>query len=301
VDAAAGTVRFRGSAASLADGSVAVDYQPQTLRISDNDAANFSPFTLYDNSVLPATPAVVNGVNQNAVLRRRTDLLAGRQYMFWQRGTAGGKAPTIDYAIRRVGVDLKSVPVAPGGLTEADSIALGPQNQQNGSQTPLVNSVTVFGVGSIGTAYEVDVASGKIFVAPQLEGLPVTIQYRRASGTNATVNTVLSAIDEIAPAGDTRTSSRDLPISRAVNEGQPYAYLDLLNPVTAVTRTDPNPAGDPTLAPGRVWLFWTSPRGRLGAQLDANGRDPFPGGYDIYWETLAPAFEPLTLPSLPPR
>jgi hypothetical protein len=306
VDAAAGTVRFRGSAASLTDGTVAVDYQPQTLRISDNDAANFGSFTLYDNTVLQPTPTVVNGVNTNAVLRRRAPVPAGRQYMFWQRGAVTGKAPTIDYAIRRVGVDLRSIPVAQGGLSAdptADSIALGPQNAQNGSQTPVVTSVRVFPGVELSPAFEVDVASGKIFVDPRYEGLPVTVTYRRASdvasGVNRTVNTVLSAIDEIAPVGQGATS-RDLPLSRSVNEGQPYAYLDLLNPVSAVTRTDPNPLGDPTLVPGRVWLFWSSPRGRIGSQL-VNGQDPFPGGYDLYWETLAPAFEPQTPSSLPTK
>ena len=81
------TVRFRGAGGPASGEAVAVDYQPQTLRVSDNDASNFSPFSVSDNSILPATdPAQV----RNAVIRRRANLPAGRQYLFWQRGTAAG-------------------------------------------------------------------------------------------------------------------------------------------------------------------------------------------------------------------
>jgi hypothetical protein len=60
----------------------------------------------------------------------------------------------------------------------------------------------------------------------------------------------------------------------------------------------PAPAGDPTLQPWRVWMFWTSPRGRVGIVPEGILNDLFPTGYDIYYQTLAPSFETESRPGL---
>lgn len=165
---------------------------------------------------------------------------------------------------------------------------------------PYVNQVQVLtsGGGFANVPYEVDYVTGRIYVEPQHEGLPVRVFYVPTSaglaGGVVQANGFLTYLDELSPASQ-GTSGIQVPLNRAVNEGQVYAFLDTFAVVPG--RTNPAPAFDPTLTPGRVWMFWTSPRGRTGSQLIgglAAPLDPFPGGFDLYWQTIAPVLDPLT-------
>lgn len=290
VDAAAGTVRFRGNGAPRSGEYVFASYQPQTYRVTVGGVSNVAPYGFVDNRAIPATTALQSA---GVVIRRTNPMVLGRHWLFWQRGGEGNRAASLYYAVRRVGVDLKDPSTQGTRLAENDTIQLSTQDAQR-NQLPLVASVTVAGVGNV--PFEVDYITGRVYVEPQYEGLQVQVQYVPTSagpGANpVAAQAVLAYIDELAPTGQGTTGIL-VPINRSVNEGQPYAFLDTFNAIGSVQRGNPNPGADPTLSAGRIWLFWSSPRGRSGAQL-IDGTDAFPGGFDLYWQTLAPLLDPLT-------
>jgi hypothetical protein len=296
VDTAAGTVRFRGRGAPTGTQYVFADYQPTTYRITVGGVSNVAPMGFVDNTLLPAT---VDRQNRDVVIRRQNPMVAGRHWLFWQRGAEGNRASTLFYTARRVGIDLKAPSTLGARLANNDSIQLFPRNGA-GNQVPYVNQVQVLtsGGGFANVPYEVDYVTGRIYVEPQHEGLPVRVFYVPTSaglaGGVVQANGFLTYLDELSPASQ-GTSGIQVPLNRAVNEGQVYAFLDTFAVVPG--RTNPAPAFDPTLTPGRVWMFWTSPRGRTGSQLIgglAAPLDPFPGGFDLYWQTIAPVLDPLT-------
>ncbi|GAB4458039.1 MAG: hypothetical protein OHK0029_18690 [Armatimonadaceae bacterium] len=296
VDAAAGTVRFRGRGAPTGSQFVFADYQPTTYRITTDGVSNVAPFGFTDDRPLPATTALQP---TNVVVRRANPMIAGRHWLFWKKGAAGNRPATLYYTARRVGIDLKAPDTLGTPLGQNDTIQLSPRDG-NGNQLPLVQSVAVAGVGAV--PFEVDYINGRIYVEPQHEGLAVTVQYiptsnQTAGGTGAAVAAqgFLTYLDELAPTGS-GTSGIQVPLNRSVNEGQVYAFLDTVAAPVG-NRANPNPGIDPTLQPGKVWMFWSSPRGRVGSQLLGNGQatlDPFPGGFDLYWQTIAPILDPLT-------
>jgi len=109
----------------------------------------------------------------------------------------------------------------------------------------------------------------------------VLSQIEELGGTESSTGTVPSGPQSIG---------QMVPMQRAVNEGQVSAFLDLFNATAGVNRVnDPAPGGDPTLEAGRLWMFWTSSRGRL-AKPGADGL-VLPSGFDILYQTLAPNFE----------
>jgi hypothetical protein len=292
VDASAGTIRFRGRGAPSGLDPVFADYEPQAYRVTKGGAGSLTPFALQDNRTLSPLAAS----QTNVVERRSAPLNAGRNWLFWQKGASVKGPASLNYTVRRIGLDLKT-PGLVGGMTESETIQLSDRNAQ-GNQFPVVTGVTVAGAGTV--PYEVDYISGKVYVDPQFEGLALTIQYSVVDRAGAplgsrTATGILTFVDEL-PQSDADTTGVKVPLRRAVNESQPYAFLDLFAGA-GVTRTNPPPANDPTLVLGKVWLFWSSPRGREGSQL-VNGIDPFPSGFDLYWQTLAPQFEPLTFPNV---
>jgi len=311
VDTDSGAVRFRGDAAPTNAEPVYADYTPQVLRLSDGKGSGTGVFALWDNRLLAPTFTTANQA-RNTVLRRfypdtpaNAYLPAGRSWLFYQKG-----ATTLQYAVRRVGIDLKSVLVAQGGMVPGDteSIALGDRSAR-GNQLPAVDYVQIRGnLNQFVNRFEVDYASGRIYIDPQYEGLPLQISYyaynkktntktQRTIGLNGTI--YARQIDEL---GTDSGGAQQVPMQRSVNETQPYAFLDLADFISGVSRpsdiNQPAPGGDPTLQPGRVWLLWTSPRGRQGVQ--PNATDLFPTAYDLYWQTLAPNFDPKSLSPLPP-
>jgi hypothetical protein len=304
VDTSAGTVRFRGRGAPSGSEYVFADYEPQAYRVTAGGTGNLTPFSVQDNSVaVPLTTANPGRGLSNTVERLTGPLPLGRNWLVWQKSSSGGRPATMYYTSRRIGIDLKNGPVIAGPLmTDKESILLSSRNAQ-GNQFPQVQSVTVAGVGPV--PYEVDYVSGKLFIDPQYEGLQVEVQYRRftpggsVDGTPTQVTAIAGFVEEL-PQSQQGVTGVQVPVRRAVNEAQPYVFLDTFVP-TGITRTNPAPIIDPTLTPGRLWLFWTSSRGREGSQIvPFNGapHDPFPGGFDLYWQTLAPQFEPLVFPQV---
>ena len=312
VDASAGTVRFRGAGTPRSTDNVYADYLPQTYRITSDGASNAGTFSLIDQSVLPATTALSPS---GAVIKRTDPLYADRQFIFYQKGAQAGKPATLYYSARRVGVDLKSSGLRntqntadpdddtlynPIGANETIGLNV-PTAGNNFNSTPLVTNVTVHPAGSAAPSQavpvDVDVTNGRIFVTPAFGGgvgenasyenlavdFDVTMYNSATDQYDPTPrryrNVLLSQIDE----------KRDVavPMTQAVNEGQPYAFLDnfFANPTT------PRPL-DPTLTPGRIWLFWSTPRGREGTVFGPGNAD-YPSAYDVFWQTLAPQFDPL--------
>jgi hypothetical protein len=309
VDTSAGTVRFRGRGAPSGSEYVFADYEPQAYRVTAGGTGNLSPFSVQDNSLAqPLTTANPGRGLSNTVERVTAPLPLGRNWLVWQKSSSGGRPATMYYTARRIGIDLKNGPLVAGTLmTDKESILLSDRNAQ-GNQFPQVQSVTVTGVGAV--PYEVDYVSGKLFIDPQYEGLQVNVQFTKfnpgngnaGQGTSQQVDVAaIAGFVEELPQSQQGVTGVQVPVRRAVNEAQPYVFLDTYNPFTSIARTNPAPAIDPALTPGRLWLFWTSSRGREGSQLigGPNGPfDPFPGGFDLYWQTLAPQFEPLVFPNV---
>jgi hypothetical protein len=174
-----------------------------------------------------------------------------------------------------------------------ESIELGPRDPATGNQAFVNVSVT----STTGQAIpcDVDFANGRIFFAASLDGVevgPATTTGIRIRvdvvrlNPDGTVNSrrTLSPTGRLALIDDTVTeetgANRGRLLSRtAVNEGQPIAFSDAFDGNAALPDNQKR-LGDPTLPPGRVWLFWTSPRTRT---------------YDIFWQTLAPNFESFSL------
>jgi hypothetical protein len=293
VDASAGTVRFRGPRAPRLDEPVLVDYEPQTYRVTSGGGINQAPFAFTDDRNLPAQ----NPANEyNAVIKRPTNINAGRNWLFWQKGASGSRPGTIFFKARRVGIDLKDAGFLANALGANDSVALTPRpNAAPYNQTPLVQLTSISNGATLGNvAYEVDYVHGRIYVDPAYEGLRLGVRYTRASnGQVVDIEGTLTQIDELTT-GAARDPGVEAPLFNRINEGQPYAFLDTYAPTTGITRPDPAPGLDPTLTPGRLWFFWTSPQTRKGAMVGPNSRvsdREFPNAYNLFWATMAPNFD----------
>jgi hypothetical protein len=335
-DTAAGTIRFRGPGAPVTGDVVTATYVPQTYRITNGGVVNAGIFGFFDDTELPTSTAVNAQVQQtssptNYILTRTAIMEAGRTWLFWRRSGEGSVPSSLQYTTRRVGIDLKTIPVVNGGMSPTqvngvvESIALGADSAPgNGIQSPEISSVTVNGNN---IPYEADIVNGRIFVAPELEGQQITVTYTdsipSATNKNQVTYVTRTATAYLAPIEDDPNQPTlspngvAVPVVQSVNEGQPYAFLDLFgadptgnatispSAVSAFQANRPS-AGpvaqfDPQLQPGRVWMFWTSPRARSGQLLNSNGQYPFldpstgnpikANGYDIYWQTLAPRFD----------
>ncbi len=281
VDPSAGTVRFRGEGTPTSSDIVTADYTPQTHRITQDTVTDVGASTFLDRTVLYGTLNDPGNRNPTGTVIRRPNpdpFTIDRQWIVWQKGAEAGRASTLFYATRRVGIDLEAI----GAMSKNESILLGPRNAA-GNQAVAVTSFTVQGVA---VPYDVDFETGRIFVSAIYDGLPYNVTFRaielddngRALGPDRSggASGVLNFINEQA-------SAQMVPMQRSVNEGQAQAFLDLFDPRAGFP--DRAEMRDPTLMPGRVWLFWSSPRGRA---------------YDVYWQTIAPNFESRSFSGAPP-
>ena len=193
--------------------------------------------------------------------------------------------------------------VVTNGLARGESILLGARDLTPGltfgNQFPLVSSVIVGGIGPV--SYDVDFATGRIFVDPLYEGLDVLVNYTASQGatsTNRRATGRLSYIEELAPS-DTYSMGLQVPMQQTVNEGQSSIFVDLYN--YDPSRPDllrqysntriPGYQGDPTLQPGKLWMFWTSSRPRTGLWPLGGNLVPVPNGFELFYQTIAPRFE----------
>ncbi|MDX1931921.1 MAG: hypothetical protein SFU56_04890, partial [Capsulimonadales bacterium] len=291
-------------------------------RISGNQVTGaFQPAFNYTGAVFRRLISNNNTAEANVPI-------AGRLWIFYQKGATNGRG-TLTWQVRRVGFNLNSIRYEDGGLKGAPEvlpdgrpapkgIALSDPNA-NGNQFPIITRVIVGnGVGAV--PYDVDFARGILFVGPQYHGLPVQITYQRAAD-NQTITLTdgvggqrlrLDYIPDTYPASpeppaDNRNNpppptvvvaGNEVTLTQSVNETQPFAFLDLFNPLPGINRTGiemPDALTDPTLQIGRLWLLWSSPRSRLG--VAGNAADPFPQGFDIFWQTFAPEFNLTSSPA----
>lgn len=167
-------------------------------------------------------------------------------------------------------------------------------------QAPQITGLTIDGADILaGGNYEVDAANGRIYVDPRYEGHRLEISYNAQPGaTGAPVQRTaaydLAQIADLDPSVPSPASTgQGVPMQRSINENQPYAFLDRYDPRLTTPRTVPDPKFDPITQPGRVWLFWTSPRSRTGVLRNGTSSTSTitVNGFDVYWQTLAPFFD----------
>lgn len=330
--------------------TVRATYLPLAYRIAATDAVESSTFGFMDRTkVFSGVDANGLNIGQHRVIGDGIEeytlggLFSGvktryntwdtsngqgidRQWLYWQRSSSANQPATLYFTTRRVGVDLKAL----GVLTPAQSLQLstGPVNPY---QTVLVNMQAVTPSGNVDIPFEVDYASGKIFTQASLEGLLVEINGFKVTSDTAAVpeaitafRTTLTPIDEVTGESDGVVGRALLPLARRVNENQPYAFLDVFDASyinrTTVARTPangslqsddyPESIFDPALQAGKVWMFWSSSRGRTGLARVPNatysnyfnipiGEAITTSGYDLFWETLAPNFGKLSTSGFP--
>jgi hypothetical protein len=296
-DATAGVIRFRGVGTPTSRDQVFASYQPRLYRLTADDAADTGVTVVNDNRTLAAGTGSYSGIVRRP---NATTMGAGRSWLVWQKGAEPGRPATLYMSTRRVGIDLRSLslPVAQR-LALEETVGLEAPTAPGASQFPSVASVAVAGVGAV--PFDIDVLRGRIFVDAVFEGQLITVTYTAANGNALTNRVAVAVLSQIEELGGTESSTgtvpsgpqsigQMVPMQRAVNEGQVSAFLDLFNATAGVNRVNgPAPGGDPTLESGRLWMFWTSSRGRF-AKPGADGL-VLPSGFDILYQTLAPNFE----------
>ncbi|WP_394793181.1 hypothetical protein [Armatimonas sp.] len=310
VDADTGEVRFRGADEPQSGDTVLVSYQPTTYRLTPDAAGDTGAVLTEDYRALTADAVsqvyrhLMNGA-ATVIPSRETNPLAsglGRQWLTWSKAAQPNRPARLYFTARRMGIDLRSV-VVNNGLARGESILLGARDLTPGltfgNQLPQVSSVLVGGIGPV--SYDVDFATGRIFVDPLYEGLDVVVNYTASQGatsTNRRAKGRLSYIEELAPS-DTYSMGLQVPMQQTVNEGQSSIFVDLYN--YDPSRPDllrqysntriPGYQGDPTLQPGKLWMFWTSSRPRTGLWPLGGNLVPIPNGFELFYQTIAPRFE----------
>ncbi|MBC8138223.1 MAG: hypothetical protein H8F28_20275, partial [Fibrella sp.] len=320
--------------------TVRATYLPLAYRVAATEAVESSTFGFMDRRPVDTTlPLPVNGGVTNdfgntigwysyGVQTRYNgwSTVGGegidRQWLYWQRAASPPIPASLFATTRRVGVDLRAL----GSLLPKESLKLsttgggpiGPPQVVVGLTDGTLISVQVNGVD---IPFEVNYKEGRIYTQASYEGLIATVRTQKVlienevstPGTPLTVQATLMPVDEIV--GGNQSVGQAVPANRKVNENQPYAFLDLYdatdpgNPaasrvtpvVPGANDLYPEPAFDPALQPGKVWLFWSSSQGRSGlARIpDATYQSYFnipvgeaitASGYDLFWQTLAPNF-----------
>lgn len=305
-DTSAGTIRFRGDGVPTQTDIVRLSYTPQTYRLTQDIAPDVTPIAFVDSTVLPATQNGGTGPRaafDRDLRRPNGDVATDRLWVVWQKGAQPNLPASLYYSTRRVGIDLKAV----GAMNPNESIELGPRDNATGNQEI---AITVTGPGGT-IPFDVDFVSGRVFFPSEYDGLTVgpagdiriqvafvTIENgvrtdRRPDAGRVEIGPTppappfrLGYINDTASVTDGASAplGRLLTSRLAINEGQPFAFLDRFDGLSLLPEAQQQARRiDPTLQPGRVWLFWTSPRNRT---------------YDVYWETLAPNFSPLSFSGL---
>jgi hypothetical protein len=303
VDTSAGTVRFQGDGGPRGSDAVFANYTPQTYRTTQDATTDVGSIAFTDQSLLPATEDGGTGARAvfNSVLRRPNgDVPVDRQWLVWQKGARVDQPASLFASTRRVGIDLRAI----GALGPRDSIRL---TQPNGNGNQQVRIAITSSTGGA-VPFDVDFRTGRVFFPGRFEGLrvgpagatpPTDIQITLEAVTidengrqiasrtipDTQIVGTLGLIEDRVSAN--QGAERGVLLSRAaVNEGSPFAFADAFDGRTLLTSDEERAIrqNDPTLQPGRVWLFWNSPRGRT---------------FNLFWQTLAPKFESTSVSALP--
>jgi hypothetical protein len=317
-DAETGEVRFRGADEPQSNDKVVVDYQPTTYRLTPDTAGDAGAFVTTDNRLLPNVPSsqvyrrLLNGTPTPMPSSETDPRLSGlgRQWITWSKGAQPNRPARLYYSARRVGVDLRTTALPQANrLARDESVALLPRDGA-GNQTPRVSGVVVSNnatlAGATAIPYEVDFSTGRVYVDPLYEGMYVGINYVAARGAatrNIQLVTKLGYIEELS-ATDTYSMGLQVPMQQTINEGQVSAFVDLYNYdptqpslLRPYAGRLPASVGDPTLQPGKLWMFWTSSRPRNGQVPVGGNLLSVPSGFELFYQTIAPRFE---VPSFSP-
>jgi hypothetical protein len=336
LDTSAGVVRFRGPGApspAVPNTVVRASYTPQAYRVTPDPVADSAPLAFADRIPVASGNADVVGQGNfvgrpvagnpggNDVSFQANPFVSGladimsRQWLFWQKGAQSGRPAAVYYTTRRVGFDLRAL----GLLNPNETIALtqpGADPAGRNNQYPLIQAT----VNGAKIPLEVDFAKGRAYTEGILEGEIAVVTGQKAKANDAAgpaqipvnaqvrlqlIDEYVNAPSENGTAALSTTAAVGAPVTRAVNEGQPYPFLDPYNAyvegqaLRTFTRVNDQPGvidpvtggyADPQLVPGRVWLFWASSRGRTGLLRNGAGQTVNLSGYDLFWETLAPQF-----------
>ncbi len=319
VDTSAGIVRFRGvdvptsvKVAGVAD-RVLATYQPQAYRLTPDGAADTGSIAFTD---LRTAAQTTNGNSFNSILRRPLGaVFTGRHWLLWRKELADKKGSELYSSVRRVGIDLKVTLDNLGNplLGQNETLGLGARDLVTLNSALAGVTVEVQLGAWTPVAFDVDIKTGKIFVDPFYEGLPIRGAisiYTPATGTNrvgafgtpanpAVPQTRLGMIEEQPPTIEGQVGPSALSLTKSVNEGQVFGFVDLFAPPLPVRPNGPAPVDlvtgaitDPQLQSGKMWMFWASPRERTGRVIGGpNQLNALPRGYDLFWQSLAPRFE----------
>jgi hypothetical protein len=249
VDTQMGTVRFAGSIPPR-NAEVLATYTPRVMRVSAGSGAAFSsPAGLFDNRGIGEFSYWARGNNTSLVPPGGPipddPIGVGRYNFFYGRAAAGaGQAARPYLKTMRFGVQLPTpIHTQPGGG---------------------VTSITVTGVSQGISYYQLDPANGRVYFTSADEGNVVNVSY---TGVDETTGQPIAIV--LNGASVTMILERDeapVGIDQAINENQPFAFIDPFDSAQAARRR-----------PGLIWLFWTSTRG---------------GSPDLYFQTIAPRYTP---------
>lgn len=249
IDTTNGSVRF-SSAIIPRNSKLVVRYRPKFLRVSQGLGANYKNAQLLFDERFTSEFAYWANTNNLAAVPgdpARVD----RYVMTYGRSSADGSSASRPY-IRtvRFGIQLPT----------------GVQTNSNGD----IVQINVTGLAP-GTFYQIEPATGKIYVSSENEDRVINVTYRGVdeSGApypnpitmNGVVATVMAEQQEVA-----------IPIEQVTNESSVAIALDPQN-------SPFNRVG--LLRAGLMWVVWSSTRA---------------GNTDLFFQTLAPRFTPR-LPS----
>ena len=279
VDMRSGTIRFPQVVPDKTD-TISIDYIPYVMRLNtsrdDSNLDTTNPANFGNLGGAPAfrpTAAITSSGNNTSpvvifdrALNPRT-LLTAPQVVF-----PNGANPTIDRmwvlyrkndpsGVAKSTIYYKSMRL----MVKLPYPVLLTQPAQDGSQQ--IASPLPIVTGNAGP-YEVDYVRGRIYFTEADENSPVSVSYNyydpvsNQSGSSGTLAYRVAWGDEISASiqqGDQTTPDVALPTDSAVSEGQVAAFKD------------------PFL--DKLWVFWSSTRA---------------GSTDLYFETIAPQFYPVS-------
>jgi hypothetical protein len=269
VNPALGTVRF-SVPSNVNNGTITATVMPLSTRVTMGSLVNTQPVTFLDDALIANAPGL-------------GPVHASREWYIYRKsgqdnGSSSAKSSTLYYNTRRLTVDLavlnpgtNSLHMVPGGT----STVLDTSN----FDVKVYDEAGAL-LGDVTPDVQVDATRARIYFPSYLEGLYAKVTFNDQNDTTddpeapITVGPVqLTWRDE--PAVNTQNPStmssgeRTVPISSAINESDPSAFLD---PTAGYFNT--------VYVPHRVWLFWTS------------ARNAPTTGSDIYFEALDPKFDP---------
>ncbi len=284
INAAQGTVRFSNPPPTVAASPWTLTAQavPLDERITFGSRVNTSPVSLIDEAT-----------KQNAPSDGSSPLTLGpvrmsRQWFIWRKsGTAGGDAAavssTLYYTTRQLAVNLNAIDPATTSLHMLHSATTGQQvvNLSN-FDVEVANTPNMTGKVNVSSLVDVDWSRARINFPSYMEGLYATVAYVRQDGTAMTAAATGAHlqwsfepyVNAFNPT-QVLAGERTVPITTAVNESDPCAFID------PTAGSYPVGSNTPTqYVPHRLWLFWTS------------ARNASTTGADIYYEALDPKFYP---------